>query len=88
MHPKLTDAELDALSDGEFYFYMLNQDHCEWARQANRRMKLGLDSGTEHSLGTWFASAMCAVKDRDHASYIRLRLDAENREDQEKARPN
>ena len=77
----MTDAELDAMSDGEFYHYMLDKDHCEWARQANRKLQLGLSPDREHSLATYFASAMCAVIDRPHADYIRARLDAEKAED-------
>lgn len=75
------DAEIDAMSDGEFYHYMLDKDHYEWARQANRKLGLGLPEDAEQSLATYFASAMCAVEDRKHASYIRARLDAEKAED-------
>jgi hypothetical protein len=76
-----TDNEIDAMSDGEFYHYMLHKDHCEWARQANRKLILGLSPEAEESLATYFASAMCAVIDRPDADYIEARLDAEKAED-------
>lgn len=76
----MTDEELDAMSDGNFYHYMLSQDAREWARQANRKGKLGLDANGEECLCTWMANAMCAVIDRPSADYIRARLDSEHRE--------
>jgi hypothetical protein len=79
-----TDEELDAMTDGDFYHYMLDKDHYVWAQQANRKLKLGLSADAVDSLATWFASAMCAVKDREHAGYIRARLDAEHEEDLQK----
>jgi hypothetical protein len=79
-----TDAEIDAMADGDFYHHMLAQDHREWAKQANRKMKLGLDTEREDQLASWFANAMCAVIDREHAGYIRARLDAEKAEDLQK----
>lgn len=77
----MTDDEIAALSDGDFYHYMLNKDHTHWAKWANRTGKLGLSEESEHVLATWFASAQMAVTDRVHASYIRARLDAEKAED-------
>lgn len=79
--PPKTDAEVDALSEGDFYHYMLDKDHVEWARHANRMSKLGLDKNGEECLATWFASAMMAGVDRDAEEYIRARLDAEHAED-------
>src|SRR5688572_999644 len=75
------DNEIDAMSDGDFYHHMLDKDHYEWARQANRKLGLGLSKDAEDSLASYFASAMCAVTDREHAPYIRARLDAEAAED-------
>jgi hypothetical protein len=76
-----TDAEVDAMSDGDFYHHMLWADHREWARQIDRRMKLRLDVDTRDALASWVASIMCAVTDRENAGYIRARLDAEKAED-------
>jgi hypothetical protein len=76
----MTDEELDAMSDGNFYHYMLSQDHREWARQANRRGGFGFNPDQEDCLATWFANVMCAVIDRPNADYIRVRLDSEHRE--------
>jgi hypothetical protein len=75
------DSELDSMSDGDFYHFMLDKDHQEWARAANRRLRLGLNADQVDGLATWFASAMCAVEDRKNADYIRVRLDAESAED-------
>lgn len=77
----LSDAEIDAMSDGDFYHHMLTQDHYEWARQANRKAKLGLDASAVETLASWFANAMMAQVDRASAGYIRARLDAEKAED-------
>ncbi len=77
---QMTNEEIDALPDGEFYHYMLNQDHRAWAKHCNRRMGLGLDAGAEMALGGWFANAMMAMEDRKQAQYIRARLDAEREE--------
>lgn len=77
-----TDMEIDAMSSGEFYHYMLDKNGFEWAKQANRMARLGLDAAAEHTLGTWFANAQMAMTDRQHADYIKLRLDAEQAEDQ------
>ena len=74
---KPTDEEVDAMNSGDFYHHMLWQGHREWARQANRMMKLGLDADAEDALGSWFASAMCSVTDRENSGHIRARLDAE-----------
>lgn len=73
-----TDAEVDAMSDGYFYHYMLDKDHVEWARQANRKGKLGLDANSEACLATWFANAMMSKIDRQDADYIKARLDSEH----------
>ena len=80
----MTDAEIDAMSDGDFYHHMLDKDHYEWARQANRKLKLGLSDDEQEALGGWFASAQMAVVDRPSAGYIRARLDAEKAEDLQK----
>jgi hypothetical protein len=76
----MTAAEIDAMSDGEFCYYMLDKDHYEWARHCNRKLDLGLSADKEDSLATWFAAAQMAVMDRPSKGYIRARLDAEARE--------
>lgn len=76
----MTDEELDAMSDGNFYHYMLSQDAREWARQANRRSLLRLDKTGEEMLTIWFANAMQSIIDRPNADYIRARLDSEYRQ--------
>lgn len=73
-----SDAEVDAMSDGDFYLYMLTQDHCTWAKWANKKSQLGLNPLQEGILATWFANAMCAVVDRPRADYIRARIDSES----------
>lgn len=72
------DEEVDAMSDGYFYLYMLDKDHLEWARQANRKGGLGLNPDQEARLASWFANAMCAMIDRDDAGYIKARLDSDH----------
>lgn len=73
---KISDEQIDAMSDGNFYHYMLDKDHYEWARQINRRGKLGLDTTKEETLAIYLASAMTAQEDRPSANYIRARLDS------------
>lgn len=69
-------ADVDAMSEGNLYHYLLDKDQFEWARVANRRSKLGLSPLAEEALASWFASAMCAVDDRPNADYIRARLES------------
>ena len=73
----MTDEQINAMSDGNFYHYMLDKDHYEWAKWANRKSGLGLSKQEEECLASWFASAMCAVDDGACAYYIRARLDSE-----------
>jgi hypothetical protein len=77
----MTDAEIDAMSDGDFYHYMLDKNCYEWARHCNRKMGLVLNPTLEEMLATWFASCSMAMVDRPNAGYIRARLDAEKAED-------
>ena len=76
-----TDAEIDAMSDGDFYHHMLNEDQYMWAYQCNRKLKLDLTADQVEGLATWFANAQMAALERPSADYIRARLDAENEED-------
>jgi len=39
---KRSDTEIDGMDSGDFYHYMLDKDHVEWARHCNRMGKLGL----------------------------------------------
>ncbi len=77
----MTDEEIDAMSDGDFYYWLLDKDQFVWARQANRKGRLGLNADQEATLSTWFANAQMAAIDRPDAGYIRARLDAEKDED-------
>lgn len=80
----MTDAEIDAMSPGEFYCWLLDKDQFVWARQANRMGGLGLDANQEATLSTWFANAQMAVVDRPDAAYLHARYDAEKAEDLQK----
>jgi hypothetical protein len=76
-----SDEEIRAMSDGDFYHYMLDKDHTHWAKWANVMGKLNLNQEDEHVLSAWFASAQMAVIDREHAGYIRARLDSETKDE-------
>lgn len=78
---KLPDTEIDAMSDGDFYHYMLDKDAYEWARQCNRKLGLNFNPDLLDSLAGWFANCAMAMVDRPNAGYIRARIDAEKAED-------
>lgn len=48
--PLKSDAEVGAMSDGDFYHYMLDKSHVEWAKWANIKSDLGLSKGAEECL--------------------------------------
>jgi hypothetical protein len=79
------DETIDAMSDGEFYHYMLDKNCYEWARQARRKLNLPITDSDEDALAGWFASCAMAMVDRPNADAIRARLDAEKAEDLQKS---
>jgi hypothetical protein len=82
------DETIDAMSDGEFYHYMLDKNCYEWARQARRKLNLAISDDQEEGLAGYFASCAMAIIDAPNAKAIRARLDAEAAEDLQKSESN